>query len=341
MMVIHALPAEMGVSPFFANSRWPREPGIGVKYEERSLFEAEIAAPSRLLPGNMTGTRYPARAEVRQCRRRSAAFRQPSMDGCAENRPRKGSIMAPGLLMTASTAAGAVSTAEVTATAKARRRDLRRRPILLRRPLLWRLIPLLRLALEALSLRRSPVLLRRPLLWRLIPQLRLALEALSLRRSPVLLRRPLLWHLIPLLRLALETLSLRRGPVLLRVPISLFPRPPRVTVCVRRCPGPVLRSRPERIPRGHRYAPKPRGYLLVPVWNAQAMTRIVRPDRSPSKTGSVAVAKSIARKEGIVDIHRVAEPARAPSPTAPTTPAAPAVEVETKAEAASESESEA
>ena len=67
------------------------------------------------------------------------------------------------------------------------------------------------------------------------------------------------------------------------------------------------------------------------------MTRIMRPNRSPSKTAPVAVAESIARKEGTIDKHRAAEPARAPSPTAPTSPV---IEIEAEVEAASESESE-
>ena len=70
------------------------------------------------------------------------------------------------------------------------------------------------------------------------------------------------------------------------------------------------------------------------------MTRIMRPDRSPSKTAPVAVVESIAREEGIIDKHRAAEPARAPSPTAPTAPTSPAVETEAEVEAAPEAESE-
>ena len=76
---------------------------------------------------------------------------------------------------------------------------------------------------------------------------------------------------------------------------------------------------------------------MVPVRCAMAMIRIMGPDRPPPVTAPVGVMEPIVTEEVVIDIHAIAEPVRAPPPTAPTSPP---VVIEAEVEAVPEAEAE-
>src|SRR5262249_46393104 len=64
------------------------------------------------------------------------------------------------------------------------------------------------------------------------------------------------------------------------------------------------------------------GYADVGVRDAQAVIRVMRPDRAASEAATVEAVKSVVRKEDRARDDAPAEPVRAPTPSAPSAPTA-------------------